>query len=675
MGDGEEYLMSKWWLDYPWRMIQTNLRQIDMKDIDANQFVRDLKSFEATVVLFNAAGIIANYETGLAYETVNEFLTGGSLAHIIDACHEADIRIIARTDFSKVRQAVYEAHPDWAFRNIQGGIINYNGDVHVCPNGPYQQEYMFHIITDMFARFPFDGIFYNMGGFKTRDYSYNYHGLCHCESCKKKFSEQYDLELPSREDPDNPVYQKYQVFVDESLKGLNRRLMEHVRSIGQHIAIDGYDFQRIESNTELGRPLPVWQYSASSNTRNCFDFEKSIKPSNTSVDFLGFPCRHVAVSPWLQELRLWQDLANLGGIDYYLIGRLDNHGDKSGFSHVRKVFHFAAENYGELKGLESRAEALLFHKTLWDDDPEARGWIRVFNESHIPLDERQLEKLSRLEQLRPYKLIVLPDLRFVSDAHIAIFDEYAKQGGTVLLSGETALFNGRYEPRNAMPLQCAGIKHILYHRKDMVSAMFRVDSPEDKRVFAGFDNASYIGAGYEYIFVEPCEEAQSWLRLVPPQPFGPPERCYAASESDVPGLYRFRYGEGQGIYIPWKPGTFFYKEGYPNTAWFMRDVLEKLCGMKSLAPALSPMVELTFASRPDRIVVQLVNISGHYGNSYFEPLPIHDIGLQIPCLAPVTSARTLWSKETPRFNQANGFVELTLPCLKEYEAVVLEIKE
>jgi hypothetical protein len=107
----------------------------------------------------------------------------------------------------------------------------------------------------------------------------------------------------------------------------------------------------------------------------------------------------------------------------------------------------------------------------------------------------------------------------------------------------------------------------------------------------------------------------------------------------------------------------------------MQDVLEKLCGMKSLAPALSPMAELTFASRPDRLVLQLVNISGHYGNSYFEPLPIHNIELMIPSQGQVKSARTLWSRETLGFKQANGLVELTLPCLKEYEAVILEIKE
>ena len=99
--------MAEWWKDYPWRMIQTNLRQIDMRDIQAEQFVKDLQSFDATVVLFNASGIIANYPSELEYEPVNEYLEGDSLAAIIGKCHEAGIRIMARTDFSKVRQAVY----------------------------------------------------------------------------------------------------------------------------------------------------------------------------------------------------------------------------------------------------------------------------------------------------------------------------------------------------------------------------------------------------------------------------------------------------------------------------------------------------------------------------------------------------------------------------------------
>ena len=39
--------MSKWWVNYPWRMIQTNLREIDMENIDAKDYVRQLKEFDA----------------------------------------------------------------------------------------------------------------------------------------------------------------------------------------------------------------------------------------------------------------------------------------------------------------------------------------------------------------------------------------------------------------------------------------------------------------------------------------------------------------------------------------------------------------------------------------------------------------------------------------------------
>ena len=32
----------KWWKHYPWRMIQTNLREIDFQDLDPETFVKDL---------------------------------------------------------------------------------------------------------------------------------------------------------------------------------------------------------------------------------------------------------------------------------------------------------------------------------------------------------------------------------------------------------------------------------------------------------------------------------------------------------------------------------------------------------------------------------------------------------------------------------------------------------
>jgi len=106
----------------------------------------------------------------------------------------------------------------------------------------------------------------------------------------------------------------------------------------------------------------------------------------------------------------------------------------------------------------------------------------------------------------------------------------------------------------------------------------------------------------------------------------------------------------------------------------MRDLVEEICGVKSVAPSLTPMVEVTLASRHDRLVVQLVNTSGHFGNSFFEPLPVHDISLRVPAETKISGARTLRSGEKPVFRQDDNYVELTLSCLKEYEAVILETK-
>jgi hypothetical protein len=154
--------------------------------------------------------------------------------------------------------------------------------------------------------------------------------------------------------------------------------------------------------------------------------------------------------------------------------------------------------------------------------------------------------------------------------------------------------------------------------------------------------------------------------------FGPPERCYGVNESNIPSFTSFSYGQGRGIYVPWRPGTFFYKEGYSNTVWFMQDLLEQVCGLKGIAPGLTPMVETTFASRLDRFVIQLVNITGHYGNSFYGALPVRDISLKVPVHSQVMSVRTLRGKEALPYKQAGGLIEFILPSLNEYEAVVLE---
>ena len=369
--------MSKWWQEKSWREIQTNLREIDMQDIDADVYVEQMKSFKASVAMINAAGIIASYPTELPNQFQSEFLTGDSLEKIIAACHAADIRVVARTDFSKIRRPIYELHPEWAYVSPAGHIVDYNGDVHACLNGGYQQGYVLVILEEMLTKLDFDGVFFNMGGYQVTDYSQNYHGICQCDNCRSKFGDRYGLDLPLVEDMDDPVFRKYSVFKRETSRESKHKVDAFLHKMRPDLMIDkayelGFGFIRQESNTAVHRALPHWQYSGSDNTKWATSSYPHMVSSNTTVDFIDIFYRHVTVSPHQQKMRLAEGLANGGALDYYLIGRLDDHRDKSGYDGIKEIFHHHAANETHYMGTRSRASIALINAQREGNQEEYR---------------------------------------------------------------------------------------------------------------------------------------------------------------------------------------------------------------------------------------------------------------------------------------------------------------
>ena len=60
-----------------------------------------------------------------------------------------------------------------------------------------------------------------------------------------------------------------------------------------------------------------------------------------------------------------QNLANGGAVDYYLIGRLDNHSDKSGYEGIRRAFNFHKENEEHYKNLHGDCDTVVLTEPHW----------------------------------------------------------------------------------------------------------------------------------------------------------------------------------------------------------------------------------------------------------------------------------------------------------------------
>ena len=117
---------------------------------------------------------------------------------VLRDAHAKHIRVVGRFDFSKTPKAVFDAHPEWFFRQANGEPVIYNGLYSTCINGGYYRAQAIQILTEALDRYDVDGLFFNMFGNQSRDYSGREVGLCHCDACQTRYRAMFHKDLPAR---------------------------------------------------------------------------------------------------------------------------------------------------------------------------------------------------------------------------------------------------------------------------------------------------------------------------------------------------------------------------------------------------------------------------------------------------------------------------------------------
>lgn len=650
--------MANWWKGYPWRVIQPNFREIDTKDFNEDKFVESLKSFSCTMVMLNAAGLIASYPTKLEDHMQSPYLEGFDLKHLVDRLHEEGIKVIARTDFSKVPEEVAKRHPDWLYRHEDGSWLSYNGYVQTCLLGGYQGAYMDEILKEMFREISFDGIYCNMGsatGYIV-DYSMKRHGPCQCEACKAAFKAKTGMDVPVELKAGDRASMVYFGFQQQISSAQKKRITTLLKEINPDLAYCSIDYGRQEVHTDFLEPLPSWQYMASSNARaqRGMDIESTI----VNVDFMGFAYRHPSCSGPLQELRLWQGLSNFSGIDYYVMGRLYDKEDQSTFDRVKRIFGYAAEHENEMVGVTAISDVLLVKDSYMIPNKEERGWVRLLTENHILFDETLGGGLMKKE-LGSYKAVILPEKIRLQPPAIEKLDAYVKEGGVVIASGMTPA------------LSCLGIQGKMKRNADGKGAMFSIGLEDQKR-FPSFEDRNLLIASQTYLEAEYAAETEKYGVYRKPERFGPPELCYAQeAPTEFPAAARTPYGKGFGIVIPWYPGEAYYEDGHEAFRLFVKDLLESLADVRSVEKNLSPMVEVTRGGKDDFVIIHFVNGSGHFGNSYFDPPVLADQSIVIPFTGRIERIENLDEPGNVCYYQDGGQLMIAVPRLGFHAALII----
>jgi Hypothetical glycosyl hydrolase 6 len=631
-----------WWMTEPIRFLQTNLSESD-STVDPRQLTDAVHDFGANTFLLNMGGIVAQYPTRVPFHYPSTFLPPGRdlFGDVLREAHARRIRVIGRFDLSKTQKPVYDAHPEWFFTRANGQPAIYTGLYSTCINGGYYRRHALEILSEALDRYPVDGLFFNMFGNPATDYSGVAMGPCHCDACQTRYRARFNRPVPSTADAD------YRRFMADSAREVAAAIAELIHRKRPNAAFltyiqDHTDGIMSESNTAVGRALPMWPYSASDNVSRARGSEPGKAAINLAMSFVDYPWRYSAVPQAETALRLYQNMAH-GAPPAFVVSGTMTQQDRRGLLAARPIFQWHARHEDLYVGQENAARVLLLTS---GDTASYRGFFRLLAEQHIPFAVS--ENLRWMDDpARRYDLVIVPGRPAPE------LERYVRDGGHLVVAGTTA---------PPVPIGRAGAVGTA-------QGYWRI---HDRRDLPSLRDTDLILLDGAYLELAPRDPPI--LTLIPTAVFGPPEKVWSDKvETTIPGLVFADHGKGRVAYLPWDIGGLYYRLSSQSHAGLMADVIDRLLpGGRQLKTDAHPLVEMTVMSQParTRTLVHLVNGTGHHDTAYFPPVELRDIRIEVT--APGRRARAVvLDRELPVTAQGASRT-LVLPSLKAYEVIVIE---
>jgi hypothetical protein len=633
-----------WWMREPIRWVQTNLRQTDA-GLDPARLVYELADMQANVLLEGMGGIVAYYPTTVEFHYPSPQLPPGRdmFGEVLRQAHASHIRVVGRFDFSKTQKAVFDAHPEWFFRQANGEPVIYNGLYSTCINGGYYRVQAMKILAEALERYDVDGLFFNMFGNQSRDYSGRPVGLCHCDACQRIYREQFHKEIPDAPDDD---YRKFMFRSSREVAAAIGKLIREKRPQAGYFNYiqESTDGIMSESNTAVARPLPLWPYSASDNVNRARNSQPGKMAVNLNMQFVDYWWRFATVPRQEIALRSWQNMAHGGALTFEVNGTLDLQ-DRQALEAVKPIFRWAAANQQYYAGESSAARVLLLGAPAGTgrtyNEDSYRGMFRLLSEEHIPFAvSDNLEWMGNREF----------DVVIATDWAPAALHQYAEGGGKVLIA-------------SAVPpeLEVAAVERT---ERD-VKGYIRV---RDHAAFPSLRDTELLLLNGPFTTVR--TSVTSELTLIPPSMIGPPEFVHIdMHDTNTPALATARIGKGTAVWVPWNLGALYYRLSLPAHAGLFRDLFDRLEPVRQIRTNAHPLVEMSLMRQQNRTLLHLINLSGHSETSYFAPVPMQ--GIHVRIAGEFRSAKTVRSPGTLPVTTAAGATEFTIPRLDDYELVVL----
>jgi hypothetical protein len=343
---------------------------------------------------------------------------------------------------------------------------------------------------------------------------------------------------------------------------------------------------------------------------------------------------------------------------------------------LNQVYGFHKTNEKLFTNVQSAGKVLLVRGSR----DEYMGLIKILTEEHIMYDIMEPNMVGsdrNPRKLEDYSAIILGDVRNMSDSSVMKMDAYVQNGGRLIVTGFTSTNDQTGKQLNAIRLKSLGVAPQFEMFKRAQSTYLKV-ADTDKAVLGAqeFKDFSIMMVYSDFAKVKTADaSAKGLMKFLPATRFGPPEKSYFTPDqiTDFPGVVINTFGAGKAVYIPWLPGAQYDFKGNYMHRTLLISSLEKVSGVeRTIVTDASPLIELSHLVNRNNAFewIGMINHSGQIGGSFREPVTIANTNIKFKPQKKVKELRLMRANKQLPFRENNGWIECTVPELKDFEMVV-----
>ena len=272
-------------------------------------------------------------------------------------------------------------------------------------------------------------------------------------------------------------------------------------------------------------------------------------------------------------------------------------------------------------------------------------------------------------KLAGHDAVIVPNASRLTEFDERALDSYVGEGGALLATLSTSLFDENGVRRSEFGLRCLRAATPLELSRADMNAYLRFDA----NLLPGFPpDIDVVPVHGDILEVRVSGGASAAMSMTGPEPDCIPEDAYIREWTEQPGLVSSAYGDGRVAYLPWAPDRMYHEARQPALEALLMGALTGLSpdavGLVEIdAP---PFVEIAAYRQAGRLLLHLVNAGGCWDGHFDDPVPVQ--GIRVCVDGVFRRATALGGSVGLEIVRENGRSVLEVPELALYEVVSLE---